>query len=198
MVNSISGTVTFKSSDHVGIETSGIEWSLETSTTTLSLLPVSGEKTRIYTYLHHSQDSMRLFGFATLEERRLFLALLTVNGVGVSLARKILSGTSPEKFIQALDSEDLAALGSIPGLGKKTAQKIVLHLRGKLAEESEITGGEETSDKDVVNALISMGFDGRKAAKAVSEIINSPDISSLSGEEREKEILRRAIIIMSS
>jgi Holliday junction DNA helicase RuvA len=198
MVNSIRGIITFKSSDQLGLENSGIEWAIDTSTTTLSSLPGIGEEVRIYTHLHHTQDQMKMYGFATREERTLFLALLTVNGVGPSLTRKILSGTTPARFLVALDAEDLSSLGSIPGLGKKTAQKIILQLRGKLIEENEAPGTPGGEARDVVEALTAMGFDSRSAVKAVSSILDDADIRTLGAEEKEKEVLRRAIIAMSS
>ncbi len=198
MVNSIHGIITFKSSDQLGLENSGIEWAIDTTATSLSSLPGIGEEVRIYTHLHHTQDQMKMYGFASREERTLFLALLTVNGVGPSLTRKILSGTTPARFMLALDAEDLSSLGSIPGLGKKTAQKIVLQLRGRLIEDSETTIGAGSEVKDVVEALTAMGFDSRGALKAVNAILEKSDIKQLNSNEREKEVLRRAIIAMSS
>ena len=198
MVNSIRGILTFKHSDSLGIETGGIEWAVETSATTLADLPVIGREVRIFTFLHHAQDSMKMYGFSTAEERSVFLALLTVNGVGPSLARKILSGTTPQRFQAALDSEDLTTLGRIPGLGKKTAQKIVLQLRGKLAEEGEDRPGARGEARDVVEALAAMGFDSKGALTAVEGILAESDIQALSGDEKEKEVLRRAIISLSS
>ncbi len=197
MVNSIRGTLTFITSEQLGIETGGVEWAVDTTATTLSSLPKIGEELRIFTHLHHTQDQMKMYGFASSEERALFLALLTVNGVGPSLTRKILSGTTPERFLAALDAEDLSTLGSIPGLGKKTAQKIVLQLRGKLidATEGEIAAGEA---KDVIDALTAMGFDSRSAGKAVSAILEDTEFTVLAGDAGEKEILRRAIISLSS
>ena len=195
MVNSITGTLTFRTAEQVGIETGGIEFALDSTATTISSLPSRGEVVRIYTYLHHTQDQMKLFGFLTVSERRVFLSLLTVNGVGPSLARKILSGTTPERFEVAVDTEDLAVLGSIPGLGKKTAQKIVLQLRGKLAEDNESAPGEVS---EVVEALTAMGFDARGAGKAVAAILADPEIGALDEALREKEVLRQAIIELSS
>ncbi|MCK5249028.1 MAG: Holliday junction branch migration protein RuvA [Spirochaetaceae bacterium] len=197
MVNSIRGTLTFKTSEQLGIETGGVEWAVDTTTTTLSSLPKIGEKTRIFTYLHHTQDQMKMYGFVSSEERTLFLALLTVNGVGPSLTRKILSGTTPERFLAALDAEDLSTLGNIPGLGKKTAQKIVLQLRGKLIDTAD-DGGAVGEARDVIEALMAMGFDSRGAGKTVSAILEDPELTVLTGEAREKEILRRAIVSLSS
>jgi len=200
MVNSIRGTLTFRKPDRLGVENGGIEWSIDTTATTLAAVGTVGSEIRIFTHLHHVQDQMKLYGFSTTEERELFLALISVNGVGPSLARKILSGTTPPRFREALDSEDLSALGKIPGLGKKTAQKIVLALRGTLAADEEVRG--DSSDhhraRDVVEALAAMGFDSRSAARSVESILDDEDLSRLSGEDRDREVLRRAIIRLSS
>ncbi len=197
MVHSIRGIVTFKSSEAVGIENGGIEWQIDTTATSLSALPGIGQEAKIYTHLHHKEDQMRLYGFATSEERTVFLALLTVNGVGPSLARKILSGTTPDGFNRALATEDLAMLSQIPGLGKKTAQKIVLHLRGKLADDAsaDSSGGDE---KEVVDSLTAMGFDAASARKAVRKVLDDPELIGMDAESKEREILRRCIVSLSS
>lgn len=196
MINSISGVLTFRYTDCIGVENHGVEWAVETSTTTAASLQM-GKDVRIYTHLHHTQDTMKLYGFASVEERRLFLALLTVSGVGPSLARKILSGMSPERLTAALDSEDLAALSTISGLGKKTAQKIVLQLRGKLtADDAEGLSGGEAGE--MVEALSSMGFDTKQASRVVQNLLNDPSLAALAVEEREKEVLRQAIVALSS
>jgi len=197
MLNSIRGTLTYKSGDQIGIDCGGLEWAVDTTSTSISLLPQIGEDVLIYTHLHHTQEAMKLFGFSSFEERRLFLALKTVNGVGVSLARKILSGTTPPRFLKALDSEDLSVLERIPGLGKKTAQKIVLQLRGSLVDADASEEVASSQEKDVVNALAAMGFESRAAARVVSSILRSPELDGLGSDEREKEILRRAIVAMS-
>ena len=197
MLNSIRGILTFKAPGLAGIETGGVEWAVEVSASSLSRLPAVGAEVRLFTHLHHVQDSMRLYGFADIDERRLFLALLGVSGVGPALARKILSGTTPERFIAALETEDIASLGAIPGLGKKTAQKIVLQLRGKLTADENAEAPSSGEEREVIDALVSMGFDSRAAAKAVSAVLADPSATDLSGEERESEVLRRAIVAMS-
>ena len=93
---------------------------------------------------------MRLYGFSSIIERALFLALLSVNGVGPSLAQRILSGTTPDQFTAALENENLDSLSSIPGLGKKTAQKILLQLRGKLTDQENPSHETQNKDKDVI------------------------------------------------
>jgi len=115
MFNSLKGIVTGKTAEHLYLETSGIEWALESSATTLSQIASPGQEARVFTYLHHREDSMVLFGFATTGERDLFLNLISVSGVGPKAARKILSGISVNDFIEALEAEDLKTLTRLPG-----------------------------------------------------------------------------------
>jgi Holliday junction DNA helicase RuvA len=197
MVHSIRGVVTLKTAEMIGVETLGIEWAVETTATSLSRFPSVGEEVRVWTHLHHKEDQMRLYGFATREERALFLDLITVSGIGPALARKVLSGTTPESLKSALETEDLALLGSIPGLGKKTAQKVVLQLRGRLTADDDAAAapGEE---KELVESLVARGFDAKASGSAVRDLLQDSDIAGLSGEDREKELIRRAIVALSS
>lgn len=197
MVNSINGILSFKTFGAVGIDTGSVEWAIETTSTTVAGLPAIGTEVRLYTHLHQSQDAMRLYGFHSVAERSNFLALISVNGLGPAMAKKILSGTSPDNFSAAIEAEDVAFLSAIPGLGKKTAQKIILQLKGKLTSDELSISPRETGIKEIVDSLAAMGFDARHAAKAVSAVLEEPDIAGLSGDTREKEILRRAIVSLS-
>jgi len=195
MLNSLNGIITGKKDNSVFIETGGIEWVLNCSSRSLSLLPGTGENSKILTYLHHTQDSMDLFGFSAEDERRLFLELIKISGIGPKQGIKILSGISAEGFIKALEADDVAMLSSLPGIGKKTAQKIILSLRGKLlTDETEL----ETPYKDIASSLSDMGFDLKRALKTVKKISENKDLEKLTIEEREKEIFRRAIVLLSS
>ena len=134
MIHSLTGTVSGGDENTVLIKTDGgIEWMLQISTTTASALPRQGNEVRILTHLHHREDQMILFGFATAEERSVFFDLLKVSGIGTRQALRILSGMSVSELVRSLDSEDVDSLARVPGLGKKTAQKILLTLRGKLS-----------------------------------------------------------------
>ena len=129
MLNSITGTVTGKKGNTCFIENSGIEWALNCSQRSLDQIPKKGEEARVLTYLHHKEDTMLLFGFASEDERSLFLELIRISGIGPKQGIKILSGISAEAFINALEKDDIAGISSLPGIGKKTAQKIILSLR---------------------------------------------------------------------
>lgn len=191
MINSIKGIVTEKSVDTLCIENNGIEWQLLVSATTLSKTPPIGENARLFIHLHHKEDMMALYGFSQREERTLFLSLISVSGVGPKVALKVLSGMTPVQFMAALDGEDIDALARAPGLGKKTAQKVLLQLKGKLAFIEEDSRREVNADSDIVESLVAMGFERVQCRNT---------IKTLSSEEnlREEELLRRAIVMLSS
>lgn len=194
MLNSIRGVVTGKAAGRFFLECGGIEWELEASHQALSALPQAGTTARVFTYLHHREDAMKLYGFADEAERLLFLDLLKVNGVGPKQALRILSGTSVDAFARILESGEAPALARIPGLGLKTAQKIILSLKGKLSlREEDSSGGAG----DLVLALEDMGFDRRRAAQVVEALGAELAAGGLSGDELEKECFRQAIIRLS-
>lgn len=193
MFNSIKGLVTGKSENRLYLENQGIEWSLEISLVSLSKLPSLGQEARVYTYLHHKEDIMTLYGFESEIERTLFLNLISVSGVGPKGAIRILSGISVKDFMLHLEQEDVKNLSKLPGLGTKTAQKIILQLKGKLITSEESTGPVS----DLVEALSSMGFDKKKAQLIVKNLEREDDIRMLPKEVQEQEIMRRAIMELS-
>ncbi|MDR1316525.1 MAG: Holliday junction branch migration protein RuvA [Spirochaetales bacterium] len=196
MINSLTGILTGKGAGRFYLETSGLEWEIESSYTTISALPAEGGCVKVFTYLYHREDSMRLFGFFSEEERFLFLDLMKVNGIGPKQALRILSSTNVEFFSRILEDGDAAALSRIPGLGVKTAQKIILALKGKLTFREE-TGQTEQSG-DLVLALEDMGFDRKKAATVIKALTDELGAEGLVGAELEKECFRQAIIRLSA
>ena len=155
MFNSLTGTVTGWSGDSVFLTTGGIEWRCMATARTLSVIPQEGEDLRLFVYLHHREDQLGLYGFASDAEREVFLDLIKVSGIGPRQALKILSGMSTEEFVECLEAGDADRLAKIPGLGKKTAGKIVLALKGKLSLEpsgapsrfAEIVEGDRKSTR---------------------------------------------------
>ncbi len=197
MLNSLNGFITGKKENILFLETGGIEWIIHCSSRTLTSVPDTGEKIRILLHMHQTQDSMSLFGFSSEEERKLFLELIKISGIGPKNCIKILSNISTEGFIKALETDDVALLSSLPGIGKKTAGKIILSLRGKLIAD-EADNEPETPYKELASSLSDMGFDHKSALKAVREISVDEDLEKMSPEEKEKEIFRRAIVSLSS
>jgi len=193
MFNSITGEISHKGEERLCIQTAGIEWDLAVSRKALERLPAVGQVARVFTYLVHREDVMRLYGFVDAAERSLFLDLQKVDGVGPRGAMKMLSGVDRDQFVSALDREDVEALSGIPGVGKKTAQKIILTLKGKLTPGVDPAG--RSTEEDIVTALVGMGFDRKTARAAVAAAQRDVTDSRLTAEEREREVIRKAVAI---
>lgn len=201
MFNSLKGIISGKRIDSLFIENNGLEWKLDISEFTSRELPPVGEQARVYLYLIHREDHMSLCGFASEEERTLFIELISVSGVGPKGALKILSGISVARFVEFLENEDVKGLTKLPGLGTKTAQKIILQLKGKLVaagDEKEESGKVDESVKEIIESLGGMGFDKKLCRSVVSEIIKDHLVAEMNTSEREREIIRRAIVTLSS
>ncbi|MDR2210917.1 MAG: Holliday junction branch migration protein RuvA [Spirochaetaceae bacterium] len=195
MFNSIRGIITEKTEDMLRVETGGLEWDISVPATDLGALPPPGEEGRVFTWLYHKEDQMRLFGFSGEVRRATFLELLKVEGIGPRGALKIMGGIGQEELERALETEDLARLEAVPGLGKKTAQKMLLALRGKLAFSKTIPAGASPYG-DLVEALFEMGYDKRLAADAL-EKAGAELPRNISGAEQEQELFKRAIVLLS-
>ena len=183
------------------MQVGGLELELSSSARTLEALPDPGAEVKMYTFLYHREDQMRLYGFATHAERSLFLDLLRVGGVGPRLVIRILSGIEASELVQALETNDLPRLVQIPGLGNKTAQKMVLALQGKLSLPPIATARTPGLEEDITTALAGMGFATREARTAVRAAIKEvagEGSSRSASSEQEQEVLRRAVARLSS
>lgn len=202
MFNSISGTITGKNILTLYVETNGIEWDIMVPELDLETFGHVGSPARVYTWLYHREDQMRLFGFSSVAQRNLFLDLLKVDGIGPKQAVKILSSIPGERLEAALEGEDLAALEQAPGIGKKTAQKMILALKGKLTTFESVSSKKDAlpgEHDDVAQALADMGFDRRRAAEVIGTIAKELAAEGIVGRETlEKELFRRAIVALSS
>lgn len=198
MFNSIRGLITAKRGDAVHILTGGIEWDIAVPAIDSARLPPPGEEGRVFIWLYHREDQMRLYGFVDERRRETFLELLKVEGIGPKQASKIMGGIAQEDLERALEASDVGRLEAVPGLGKKTAQKMILTLKGRLAKDSSVTG-IPAAHAELVAALTDMGYDRKAAADAVAradaELGASTDSSGAA--EREKVIFKRAIMILS-
>jgi Holliday junction DNA helicase RuvA len=137
----LRGTVAVRRGDHVVVETGGIGYRLAVSAETLRQVPAVGRSVVLHSHLIVRDDALALFGFATEEERDLFLALIGVQSVGPKVALAVLGGGTPRELVRALASGDVARLQAVPGIGKRTAERIVVELREKVAGSS--AAGEE-------------------------------------------------------
>lgn len=200
MFNSIQGVITGKFPKQIFIENNGIEWDICIPDTNLELLPVVGQTARVYTWLNHTDKSMDLYGFATAEERSLFFDLLKVDGIGAKGAVKIMSSVSSSQLTAVLEQGDLARLEKIPGVGKKTAGKMLLALKGKLtlSDTVAVPKGKKSEYADVILSLTDMGYDKRLAEQKIAELTeilsNDESFGSKNQTEKEEIIFRRALI----
>jgi holliday junction DNA helicase RuvA len=193
MIAKISGFLLEKSPTRVLIEVSGIGYEIHIPLSTFDKMGAIGEKTSLFTYLHVREDALQLFGFATATERLLFQHLLSVTGIGPKVAQGILSGCSVETFCRYIAQNEIAALTSIPGIGKKTAERLVLELRDRLArwlpDETAVTAKSKTSaiQEETIMALASLGYNRTAAEKAVEQVTRE------AGELPVEELIKRAL-----
>ncbi|MDR0718778.1 MAG: Holliday junction branch migration protein RuvA [Treponema sp.] len=195
MFNSIQGIITEKLSDTVRILTGGIEWDIAAPGTDIEKLPPAGKPGRVYTWFYHREDMMKLYGFSGEERRETFLELLKVEGIGPKGALKIMGGIGQEELERALETEDLARLEAVPGLGKKTAQKMILALRGKIAQV-KVARESLSPYGELVEALAEMGYDKRAAAEAINKAEKKLP-PGLLGAEKEKLLFKEAIVYLA-
>ena len=195
MFNSLQGTVNGKNNDILFLMTGGIEWEILMPASDLNELPSLGEICRVFIWLYHREDQMKLFGFSGETRRSTFLELLKVDGIGPKNALKILGGIRQEELEQALEKGDLARLESIPGLGKKTAQKMLLALKGKLISYPAVSQADSPFS-DIINALSQMGYDKRSASEAVA-LAEKEIPLGLTQAEKEKLLFKNAIVYLA-
>ncbi|MGD1823522.1 MAG: Holliday junction branch migration protein RuvA [Pleomorphochaeta sp.] len=207
MINAIYGEIVSISSNNVIIKSNSIEFNLLVATSTASKLSVLMDKNdvRIVTYLQHREDAMTLFGFIDEIEREFFLQLQNVSGIGAKGALKIMGGVSFKDFVIMLDNSDITALSRLPGIGKKTASKLVLALRGTLVlekdNESEISSHTNDNNQfnELIAALVEMGYEKNKTQKVVYKIYdsNKDKLAGLSKHDIESYIFRLAVANLS-
>lgn len=172
----IEGTVAEKNADSIVLDVHGVGFLLTVSGATLAAAPAAGERMKLYTVLNVREDAMELFGFYSREEKRMFERLRSVSGVGPRMALSILSSMPLNDLSIALVAGDAAALTRVPGIGKKTAQRLVLELRDKV-DDAELTGQSAaaaapagSAESEAIAALMALGYASSEAARAVSAV----------------------------
>ena len=173
MIAYLKGTVTGKQENKMHLEVNGIGYEVEISTQTLQQLPDTGEEIRLLIHHHFTDNDQRLFGFYSKEEKELFELLITVKGVGPKLGLTILSGMQAPQITSAIVESDKAALSQISGIGKKTAERMILELKDKITEVASVPAGDTGQvvsgdlKQEAISALESLGFRKNQAEKAV-------------------------------
>ncbi|MCF7803269.1 MAG: Holliday junction branch migration protein RuvA [Candidatus Marinimicrobia bacterium] len=179
MYEYIKGPLVKKSTNEAVVDIQGVGYALEVSLATYEQLPDLNKECHLWTYLYVREDAQRLYGFATENERELFLELTSVSGIGPKVAIGILSGGTVQEVKQSIVNEDVKALKRFPGIGPKTAKRVILELRESLATDmAEEEGGEAGSplsslQKEGVLALESLGYSHSQAEKAVRTVLKN-------------------------
>ena len=152
-------------------------------------IPDPGETVFLHTYTHVREDALQLFGFISEEERKVFTTLLGISGIGPKLGLAILSGMPAQRFIEAVSNEDVSLLSTIPGLGQKTAARVILELKGKLPSlktDEGLISEEFSAAEDAISALVNLGYKKSFSEKAVEKAVKS-------GTGSIEEIIREAL-----
>ena len=189
MIASLKGAVLSKKPEGIIVDVGGIGYHVSIPLCSLGDIPEPGEDVFLHTYTHVREDALQLFGFLSEEEKKVFTSLLGISGIGPKLGLAILSGMPVTRFVESVQNEDVALLSTIPGLGKKTAARLILELKGKLPSlETEETGtaGAGSASEDAISALVNLGYKKPSAEKAVSEAVNK-------GADSVEGIIREAL-----
>ena len=202
MISYIKGELTEVFEDTVVVETNGIGYNLRVPGSVLDRLPSVGSSVRIYTYLYVKEDAMNLFGFLSRDDLSVFKLLLNISGIGPKGALAILSTIGPDDLRFAVLSEDVKTISSAPGIGAKTAKRLIIELKDKLklAEvfETALANKEKASSEndvlfarnEAVEALVALGYASAQAMKAVQQVENAEEKDS---EQILKEALKKLI-----
>jgi len=196
MISYIKGMLEEISEQSIILETGGIGYRVHVSPQTIARIPRSGDKIKLHTYMHVKEDGIALYGFLSGEEINMFNLLILVSGIGPKVALGILAIMEPHQVMLAIISEDFAALSNAPGVGKKTAQRIVLELKdrvkglGAAGIPDTVTGQKSVSmgtneKQDAIEALLALGYSRGESVKAVMETA-LPDMNT-------KQIIKSAL-----
>ena len=173
MIGRISGILLDKTPPLALIDCNGVGYECEVPMSTFYLLPQVGDKVTLLTHFVVREDAQLLFGFGTNQERLMFRQLLKVNGIGAKSALAILSGLSIDELIQAVSLQEESLLTRVPGIGKKTAERLLLELKDKFTLDSALSikgSGITSISQDVLNALIALGYNERESLNAVKSL----------------------------
>jgi Holliday junction DNA helicase RuvA len=176
----LTGRIAEKGAGHVVLDVGGVGFHIAMSTGSLAALPAEGDSVTVRTHLQVREDELSLYGFENADEKALFEKLITVSGVGPRVALSALSSFRPSALIEAVAREDVTLLSSISGVGKKTAQRIIIELKDKLGVPDlagAATGAAASMHAEARDALLSMGFSAAEVATALDKYDGAPDDS---------------------
>jgi holliday junction DNA helicase RuvA len=191
MIGSVRGRIASKTPPQLMVDVGGLGYELEAPMSTFFHLPPVGEEVRLLTHLVVREDAHVLYAFATEAERKLFRSLIKVSGVGPKIALALLSGISVEAFARCVVNEDITALTRVPGIGRKTAERLVIEMRDRLATAAEATPGATpvaevaSPESEAYGALIALGYRPAEATRLLK--------ATGPGTHSTEELIRRAL-----
>ena len=189
MIGSLRGRIASKTPPQLTVDVGGLGYELEAPMSTFFHLPAVGEEVRLLTHLVVREDAHVLYGFATEDERRLFRSLIRVSGVGPRIALALLSGISVSAFAQCVLNEDISALTRVPGVGRKTAERLIVEMRDRLAAPQATAGAPVAAparaEGEAYGALVALGYRPAEAARLLKAV--GP------GTHSTEELIRRAL-----
>jgi Holliday junction DNA helicase RuvA len=191
MIGSVRGRIASKTPPQLTVDVGGLGYELEAPMSTFFLLPAVGDEVRLLTHLVVREDAHILYAFATENERRLFRSLIKVSGVGPKIALALLSGISVEAFALCVQNEDIAALTRVPGIGRKTAERLVVEMRDRLGPAADPGAGAAAStplpspEAEAFGALVALGYKPAEATRLLK--------AAGPGTHSTEELIRRAL-----
>jgi len=192
MIGTLRGKLAAKQAPHIVLECNGVGYEIETPMSTFLELPAIGTELYLHTHLQVREDAHLLYGFASNEERALFRSLLKISGVGAKLALAILSAMSAADFRRCVEYEDTASLVRVPGIGRKTAERLIIEMRDRLrqhpASAGSRSGAAGNPRTEAVDALVALGYKPNE----VSQLIGNMDVDGKSAEDIIRQALRQA------
>jgi len=179
MIGRLSGILLEKAPPHVLVDCNGVGYEVDVPMSTFYNLPHTGEKVVLFTHLVVREDAHLLFGFGSASERALFRQLIKITGIGARMALAILSGMTVAELSQAVTLQETGRLVKVPGIGKKTAERLLLELKGKLGADIGMVAGAARDDAqaDVLNALAALGYSDKEALLAIKNMPAGANVS---------------------
>ena len=178
MIGRIQGTLIQKNPPHILVDCHGVGYDIDVPMSTLYQLPEIGASITLLTHHLVREDAQQLFGFASENERETFRTLIKISGVGARTALTILSGMSVSDIAMAVSMQDSSRLMTVPGIGKKTAERLLLELKGKFGTDLQsATGTTNSASSEILQALIALGYSDKEAVSAIKQVPNDASVS---------------------
>jgi Holliday junction DNA helicase RuvA len=200
MIALLSGKIAYKGISHIVVDTQGVGYRVFIPLTTFYELPEAGQAVTLHIHTSVKEDAINLFGFYTLQERELFQLMISVSGIGPKVAMNILSGISSSELLEAISGGNLAKLITIPGIGRKMAERLILELREKAIKKMAVDqipvtdARQKRSDmmrEDVLSALVNLGYKANTAREALDKVARDAE-----GELAMDQLLKKALKIL--